>query len=74
MSALTALPTVSDRTTLALVLGSIDPVIAAMSPRSPALRPDVFGILRTCLRYRGTLDQLIEAIRLMEGDSAGVPV
>ncbi|AWW38915.1 effector-associated domain 2-containing protein [Streptomyces cadmiisoli] len=72
VGALTALPTVSDRTTLALVLGSIDPVIAAMSPRSPALRPDVFGILRTCLRYRGTLDQLIEAIRLMEGDSAGV--
>ncbi|MFE4423848.1 trypsin-like peptidase domain-containing protein [Streptomyces sp. NPDC056817] len=72
VGALTALPTVSEHTTLALVLGSIDPVIAAMSPRSPALRPDVFGILRTCLRYRGTLDQLMEAIRLMEGDSAGV--
>ncbi|MFD5472405.1 trypsin-like peptidase domain-containing protein [Streptomyces sp. NPDC127105] len=72
VGALTALPTVSERTTLALVLGSIDPVIAAMSPRSPALRPDVFGILRTCLRYRGTLDQLMEAVRLMEGDSAGV--
>lgn len=69
---LTALPTVSDRTTLALVLAGIDPVIAAMSPRSPALRPDVFGILRTCLRYRGTLDQLLEAIRLLEGDSAGM--
>lgn len=72
VSALTALPTVSDRTTLALVLGSIDPVVAAMSPRAPALRPDVFGIVRTCLRYPGTLDQLLEALRLMEGDSAGV--
>jgi hypothetical protein len=70
--ALTSLPTVSDRTSLALVLDSIDPVIAAMSPRSPSLRADVFGILRTCLRYRGTLDQLLEAIRLLEGDSAGV--
>ncbi|MCX4423267.1 effector-associated domain 2-containing protein [Streptomyces mirabilis] len=72
VGALTALPTVSDRTTLALVLGSINPAVAAMSPRTPALRPDVFGILRTCLRYPGTLDQLLEAIRLMEGDSAGV--
>ncbi|MFD8422279.1 trypsin-like peptidase domain-containing protein [Streptomyces sp. NPDC059466] len=72
VEALTALPTVSDRTTLALVLGSIDPVVAAMSPRAPALRPDVFGILRTCLRYPGTLDQFLEAIRLLEGDSAGV--
>ncbi|WP_282702935.1 trypsin-like peptidase domain-containing protein [Streptomyces sp. CC219B] len=72
VTALTAIPAVSDRTALALVLDSIDPVIAAMSPRSPALRPDVFGILSTCLRYRGTLDQLLEAIRLVEGDSAGV--
>lgn len=72
LTELTALPTVRDHTSLALVLDSIDPAIAAMSPRSPALRPDVFGILRTCLRYRGTLDQLLEAIRLMEGDSAGL--
>nr|WP_260859846.1 serine protease [Streptomyces cupreus] len=72
VTALIALPSVSDRTGLALILDSIDPVISAMSPRSPALRPDVFGILRTCLRYRGTLDQLLEAIRLVEGDSVGV--
>ncbi|MDT9698801.1 effector-associated domain 2-containing protein [Streptomyces sp. P17] len=72
VTALTALPSVSDRNGLALILDSIDPVISAMSPRSPALRPDVFGILRTCLRYRGTLDQLLEAIRLVEGDSVGV--
>ncbi|MFF0107449.1 effector-associated domain 2-containing protein [Streptomyces hirsutus] len=72
VTALTALPTVSDRTALALVLDGIDPVVAAMSPRSPALRLDVLGILRTCLRYRGTLDQFLEAIRLVEGDSAGV--
>ncbi|MGV9450073.1 effector-associated domain 2-containing protein [Streptomyces sp. NPDC003635] len=72
VTALTALPSVSDRNGLTLILDSIDPVISAMSPRSNALRPDVFGILRTCLRYRGTLDQLLEAIRLMEGESAGV--
>ncbi|CCK29236.1 hypothetical protein BN159_4857 [Streptomyces davaonensis JCM 4913] len=72
VTALTLLPCVSDRNGLALVLDSIDPVISAMSPRSPALRPDVFGIVRTCLRYRGTLDQLLEAIRLVEGESVGV--
>lgn len=72
VTALTALPSVSDRNGLTLILDSIDPVISAMSPRSNALRPDVFGILRTCLRYRGTLDQLLEAIRLVEGESAGV--
>ncbi|MER7573821.1 trypsin-like peptidase domain-containing protein [Streptomyces sp. NPDC126514] len=72
VTALTALPSVSDRNGLALILDGVDPVISAMSPRSPALRPDVFGILRTCLRYRGTLDQLLEAIRLVEGDSLGV--
>ncbi|MEU3147307.1 trypsin-like peptidase domain-containing protein [Streptomyces sp. NPDC006999] len=71
-TALTALPTVGDRTALALVLNSVDPVVAAMSPRSSAVRLDVLGILRTCLRYRGTLDQLLEAIRLVEGDSVGV--
>lgn len=70
--ALVALPTVANRTTLDLVLSGIDPSIAAMSPRSPALRPDVYGILRTCLRYPGSLDQLLEAVRLLEGDSAGV--
>ncbi|MGW1953776.1 effector-associated domain 2-containing protein [Streptomyces sp. NPDC001920] len=72
VDALTALPTVSDRTSLALVLAGIDPVIAAMSLRSPALRPDVFGIVRTCLRYPGTLDQLLDEIRLLEGNSAGM--
>ncbi|GAB7109277.1 hypothetical protein JCM4814A_75910 [Streptomyces phaeofaciens JCM 4814] len=70
--ALTALPSVARRTTLDLVLSGIDPAIAAMSPRSDSLRPDVFGILRTCLHYPGTLDQLLEAIRLLEGDSVGV--
>ncbi|MEU8032034.1 trypsin-like peptidase domain-containing protein [Streptomyces sp. NPDC049099] len=70
--ALVALPTVADRTTLDLVLSGIDPSIAAMSPRSPSLRPDVFGILRTCLRYPGSLDQFLEAVRLLEDGSAGV--
>ncbi|MFD7879239.1 trypsin-like peptidase domain-containing protein [Streptomyces sp. NPDC059766] len=71
-NALVALPTISQRTTLDLVLSGIDPSVAAMSPRSPSLRPDVYGILRTCLRYPGSLDQFLEGVRLLEGDSAGV--
>ncbi|MFJ8004462.1 effector-associated domain 2-containing protein [Streptomyces fagopyri] len=72
VGALTDLPAVRNPASLALLLDSVDPVVSAMSPRSPALRPDLFGILGTCLRYPGTLDQLLEAIRLLEGDSAGV--
>ncbi|GLW49743.1 hypothetical protein Stsp02_54040 [Streptomyces sp. NBRC 14336] len=72
VTALTAIPSVSDRNGLTLILDGVDPVIAAMSPRSPALRPDIFGIVRTCLRYPGTLDQLLDAIRLVEGASVGV--
>ncbi|SBT91965.1 Trypsin-like peptidase domain-containing protein [Streptomyces sp. DI166] len=72
VTALTAIPSVSDRNSLTLILEGVDPVVAAMSPRSPALRPDIFGIVRTCLRYPGTLDQLLDAIRLVEGESVGV--
>ncbi|UXY31136.1 serine protease [Streptomyces sp. HUAS TT20] len=72
--ALVVLPTVANRTTLDLTLSGIDPSVAAMSPRSPILRPDVYGILRTCLHYPGSLDQFLEAVRLLEGDSAGVAV
>ncbi|MEU3465791.1 trypsin-like peptidase domain-containing protein [Streptomyces sp. NPDC006733] len=72
VSALTALPSVRSATGLALLLDGISPEIAVHSPRAPALRVDVFGIVRTCLRYPGTLDQLLEAIRITEGDSEGV--
>lgn len=71
VSALTDLPTVRNATSLALLLDSVKPEVAAHSPRHPALRVDVINIVRTCLSY-GALDQLLEAVRLMEGDSAGV--
>ncbi|MGP4048367.1 effector-associated domain 2-containing protein [Streptomyces sp. 2A115] len=70
VDALTELPTLRSPGGMALVLESISSQIAANSPRDPRLRMDVFGIVRTCLRYPGTLDQLLEAVRLLEGPSS----
>jgi hypothetical protein len=70
VDALTALPILRSPNGMSLVLESISAVVVANSPRDPRLRMDVFGIVRTCLRYPGTLDQLLESVRLLEGPSA----
>ncbi|MGP3984790.1 effector-associated domain 2-containing protein [Streptomyces sp. KR80] len=72
VDALAALPTLRSGSGMALVLESISDRVAANSPRDPRLRMDVYGIVRTCLRYPGTLDQLLEAMRLLEGASPEV--
>ncbi|MFI1093989.1 trypsin-like peptidase domain-containing protein [Streptomyces sp. NPDC020917] len=72
VEALTEVPTLRDSASLGLVLDGIRPEIAANSPRNPALRADVYGIVRTCLRYPGALDQLLDAVRMMEGESTAV--
>ncbi|MGW5738632.1 MULTISPECIES: effector-associated domain 2-containing protein [Streptomyces] len=72
VDALVDIPSLQDVNGLALVLSSIDAEIAANRPRDTRLRMDIYGILRTCLRYRGTLDQLLETVRLLEGQSAQV--
>jgi len=72
VEALTEVPALRDSASLGLVLDGIRPEIAANSPRSPALRADVYGIVRTCLRYPGALDQLLDAVRMMEGESTAV--
>ncbi|AZQ32073.1 serine protease [Streptomyces cyaneochromogenes] len=69
VDALTALPLLRSPNGMSVLLDSIDPVIPATSPRSANLRIDLFGIVRTCLRYPGTLGQLLEAVRLLEGPS-----
>lgn len=70
VTALTALPVIRDRSRLDLVLQNIDPVIAANAPRDAVLRVDVFGIVKTCLSYPGTLDALLETVRLIESGSS----
>ncbi|MYU03596.1 hypothetical protein GTY81_06730 [Streptomyces sp. SID8366] len=72
VDALTAVPALRGGNGLGLVLDSISDRVAANSPRDPRLRMDVYGIVRTCLRYPGTLDQLLEAVRLLEGPSPEV--
>lgn len=74
VDALLELPCLRDPGSLALVLASIDGEIAANRPRDPRLRMDIYGIVHTCLRYRGTLDQLLETVRLLEGQSTEVAV
>ncbi|MFI7408655.1 trypsin-like peptidase domain-containing protein [Streptomyces sp. NPDC049627] len=72
VDALTALPMLRGGSGTILLLESIDARVAAHSPRDPRPRMDVYGIVRTCLRYPGTLDQLLEAVRLLEGPSPEV--
>lgn len=72
VDALVEVPVLRDTNGLGLVLASIDAEIAANRPRDSRLRMDIYGIVRTCLRYRGTLDQLLETVRLLEGPSAEV--
>ncbi|GAA3300177.1 effector-associated domain 2-containing protein [Streptomyces cinereospinus] len=72
VDALTALPLLRGGNGMALLLDSVSDRVAAHSPRDPRLRMDVYGVLRTCLRYPGTLDQLLEAVRLLEGPSPEV--
>ncbi|QLJ03820.1 trypsin-like peptidase domain-containing protein [Streptomyces sp. NEAU-sy36] len=69
VDALTAVPVLRGGNGMGLVLDGISDRVAANSPRDPRLRMDVYGIVRTCLRYPGTLDQLLEALRLLEGPS-----
>ncbi|MGV9250122.1 effector-associated domain 2-containing protein [Streptomyces sp. NPDC003697] len=69
VDALTALPALRGGSGMGLVLDSISDRVAANAPRDPRLRMDLYGIVRTCLRYPGTLDQLLEAVRLLEGPS-----
>ncbi|MFF3328861.1 trypsin-like peptidase domain-containing protein [Streptomyces sp. NPDC002888] len=69
---LMTLPTLRAPGGMSFVLDSISSVIAANSPRDSRLRFDLIGVVRTCLRYPGTLDQFLEAVRLLEGPSTEV--
>lgn len=69
VDALTALPSLRRPNGLDTILESVDPRVAAHRPRDDRLRFDVYGVLRTCLRYPGTLDRFMEALRMWEEDS-----
>jgi hypothetical protein len=69
VDALTALPTLRRQGGLDTVLEGIDPRVAAHRPRDDRLRFEVYGVLRTCLRFPGTLDSFMEVLRDWEEDS-----
>ncbi|MFH8973551.1 trypsin-like peptidase domain-containing protein [Streptomyces sp. NPDC017890] len=69
VDALTALPTLRRPNGLDSVLEGIDPRVAAHRPRDDRLRFEVYGVLRTCLRYPGTLDRFMAELRTWEEDS-----
>ncbi|MGJ5753029.1 trypsin-like peptidase [Streptomyces puniciscabiei] len=69
VDALTALPTLRRPNGLDTVLEGIDPRVSAHRPRDDRLRHEVYGVVRTCLRYPGTLDSFMEVLRDWEEDS-----
>ncbi|WP_159050485.1 effector-associated domain 2-containing protein [Streptomyces cellostaticus] len=69
VDALTALPALRRQNGLDTVLEGVDPRVAAHRPRDDRLRYEVYGVLRTCLRYPGTLDRFMEVLRDWEEDS-----
>ncbi|MFY4720890.1 effector-associated domain 2-containing protein [Streptomyces sp. LaBMicrA B280] len=72
VDALIEVPLLRSGNGMGFVLDSINDQVAANCPRDHRLRMDVYGVVRTCLRYPGTLDQFLEAIRLLEGCSPEV--
>ncbi|MBP2051736.1 hypothetical protein J2Z21_004713 [Streptomyces griseochromogenes] len=69
VDALTALSALRRPNGLDTVLEGVDPRVAAHRPRDDRLRYEVYGVLRTCLRYPGTLDRFMEVLRDWEEDS-----
>ncbi|MFF7603958.1 trypsin-like peptidase domain-containing protein [Streptomyces parvulus] len=70
VDALTALPTLRRANGLDAVLAGIDPRVAAHRPRDDRLRFEVYGVIRTCLRFPGTLDRFLAELRMWEEGSA----
>nr|WP_286169358.1 trypsin-like peptidase domain-containing protein [Actinospica acidiphila] len=69
IDALTALPTLRRPNGLDSVLEGVDPRVAAHRPRDDRLRVELYGLLRTCLRFPGTLDSFMSELRTWEDDS-----
>lgn len=51
------------------VLKDVDRRVDANRDRVTALRPALYSVLSTCLRYPGTLDQFLDALRVWEEGS-----
>jgi hypothetical protein len=69
LEVLLAVPAVADPASRDQIVRLLRPDIAAAVPRHPAARFDVWAVLRTCLLYPDGLPELVEVIRVFEGDS-----
>lgn len=67
-----AIRQMSDEKSRDRVVGALPLDIAAIIPRAPDARSDTLGIVRTCLEYKGGLEDLLRAIKFFAGDS--IPV
>ena len=66
---LSTLPALRDPASREQVVAGLRTEIAAAVPRHPTTLIDVYGIVRTCLDYRGGLDELVSVLRGFSGDS-----
>jgi hypothetical protein len=69
VDAMGALPTLRRADGLEAVLDDVDPRISAHRPRDSSRRVEIYGLLRTCLRYTDAFDQLMTSLRTWEQDS-----
>ncbi|MEV4316813.1 hypothetical protein [Actinocrispum sp. NPDC049592] len=72
VDALLAIPTVRQESGRRLLLDHLRPEMANAVPYFPQTRHHVFSLVRTCMNYPGGLDELLAAIRELEG--ASIPV
>ncbi len=72
VDALLAIPTVRQESGRRLLLDHLRPEMANAVPYFPQTRHHVFSLVRTCMNYPGGLDELLSAVRELEG--ASIPV
>lgn len=72
VDALLAVPTVGRESERRMLLEQLRPEIANAVPYSPQSRHHVLGLVTTCMNYQGGLDELLDLVRALEGQSKPV--
>lgn len=72
VDALLELPFVREAGDRSVLINMLPSYIANAVPHHATPRLHVFALVQTCLRYEHGLDDLIEAVRQLDGDSRGV--
>ncbi|GGO92375.1 effector-associated domain 2-containing protein [Wenjunlia tyrosinilytica] len=72
VEALLELPAMTEPAAREQVLGLLRLEVYASVRRHPAARTDTLDIVRTCLRYPGALEELVESVRFFANGSAAI--